>query len=132
MLFRSDSVRHKFPLQATYFRRVLPHVRGFPTLRVLPANPTSAAQSAFFRCSQLLFAYLIPSRMQRISQVPDVFISNRAMFSDPASVSAALAIDERLLLPSRGSNLSATGCCCYEAQSLHAFALRPGYRSVYA
>jgi hypothetical protein len=35
MLFRSDSVRHKFPLQATYFRRVLPHVRGFPTLRVL-------------------------------------------------------------------------------------------------
>ena len=35
MLFRSDSVRHKFPLQATYFRRVLPHVRGFPTLGVL-------------------------------------------------------------------------------------------------
>ena len=35
MLFRSDSVRHKFPLQATYFRRVLPHVCGFPTLRVL-------------------------------------------------------------------------------------------------
>ena len=35
MLFRSDSVRHKFPLRATYFRQVLPHVRGFPTLRVL-------------------------------------------------------------------------------------------------
>ena len=35
MLFRSDSVRHEFPLRATYFRQVLPHVRGFPTLRVL-------------------------------------------------------------------------------------------------
>jgi len=28
-------VRHEFPLQATCFRQVLPHVRGFPTLRVL-------------------------------------------------------------------------------------------------
>src|SRR5271167_3476978 len=35
MLFRSYSVRHEFPLRATYFRQVLPHVRGFPTLRVL-------------------------------------------------------------------------------------------------
>src|ERR1700674_921527 len=35
MLFQSNSVRHKFPLRVTYFRQVLPHVRGFPTLRVL-------------------------------------------------------------------------------------------------
>ena len=35
MLFRSNSVRHEFPLQATCFRQVLPLVRGFPTLRVL-------------------------------------------------------------------------------------------------
>ena len=35
MLFRSDSVRHEFPLRAACFRQVLPHVRGFPTLRVL-------------------------------------------------------------------------------------------------
>ena len=35
MLFRSDSVRHELPVRATYFRQVLPHVRGFPTLRVL-------------------------------------------------------------------------------------------------
>ena len=32
---RSDSVRHEFPLRATYFRQVLPHVAGFPYLRVL-------------------------------------------------------------------------------------------------
>ena len=32
---RSCCVRHVFPLRATYFRQVLPHVRGFPTLRVL-------------------------------------------------------------------------------------------------
>jgi hypothetical protein len=35
VLIRSDSVRHKFPLRATYFCQVLPLVRGFPTLRVL-------------------------------------------------------------------------------------------------
>ena len=35
MLIRSDSVRHKFPLRATYFCQVLPRVRGFPTLGVL-------------------------------------------------------------------------------------------------
>src|SRR3989337_4100439 len=35
MLFRSDSVRHKFPWRATCSRQVLPPVRGFPTLRVL-------------------------------------------------------------------------------------------------
>ncbi len=31
----AQHVRHEFPLQATCFRQVLPHVRGFPTLRVL-------------------------------------------------------------------------------------------------
>jgi hypothetical protein len=34
-LIRSDSVRHKLPLRAAYFRQVLPLVPGFPTLRVL-------------------------------------------------------------------------------------------------
>ena len=28
-------------------------------------------------------------------------------------------LDDRVLLPSRSSTLSASGCCCYEAQSLH-------------
>ena len=35
MVVRSNFVRHQFPVRATYFRHVLPHVRGFPTLRVL-------------------------------------------------------------------------------------------------
>jgi hypothetical protein len=35
VLIRSNSVRHKFPLRAACFRQALPHVRGFPTLRVL-------------------------------------------------------------------------------------------------
>ena len=35
MGFRSNLVRHPFPLRATYFRHVLPHVVGFPHLRVL-------------------------------------------------------------------------------------------------
>src|SRR5262245_32745192 len=33
--FQSYGVRRKFPVRAAYFRQVLPHVRGFPTLRVL-------------------------------------------------------------------------------------------------
>jgi hypothetical protein len=32
---RPDSVRHDGPVQAAYFRQVLPHVHGFPMLRVL-------------------------------------------------------------------------------------------------
>jgi hypothetical protein len=35
MLFPSDRVRHEFPLWAMYSRQVLPHVYGFPMLRVL-------------------------------------------------------------------------------------------------
>jgi hypothetical protein len=35
VLTRPDSVRHEGPVQATYFRQVLPHVHGFPMLRVL-------------------------------------------------------------------------------------------------
>ncbi len=35
VLLRSSSVRHEFPLRAMYSRRVLPHVVGFPHLRVL-------------------------------------------------------------------------------------------------
>ena len=34
-MVRSDSVRQKCPVRATYFRHVLPHVVGFPHRRVL-------------------------------------------------------------------------------------------------
>jgi hypothetical protein len=35
VFLRSDSVRHKLPLRAAYFRQVLPLGRGFPTRGVL-------------------------------------------------------------------------------------------------
>ena len=35
MYFRSYFVQHEFPLRAAYFRQDLPHVAGFPHLRVL-------------------------------------------------------------------------------------------------
>ena len=40
MLSQSNSARHKFPLQAAYPCQPLPHVRGFPALRVIWADPT--------------------------------------------------------------------------------------------
>src|SRR5207248_2564181 len=45
--------------------------------------------------------------------------SVHAVLLDPAGVSGDLAFDGRLLLPSRFSTLSASGCSCHEAQSLH-------------
>ena len=35
MLSQSNVVRHELPVQAAYFRQVLPHVHGSPRLRVL-------------------------------------------------------------------------------------------------
>ena len=58
MLFRSDRVRHKFPLRATYFRQVLPHVRGFPTLRVLRFDQDSPSASGGLSLSQYSSAFL--------------------------------------------------------------------------
>src|SRR3989304_6763552 len=61
MLFRSNSVRHKFPLRVTYFRQVLPPVRGFPTLRVLllirlPIGIRHAFPFTVLLCLPLLFS----------------------------------------------------------------------------
>jgi len=56
----------------------LPPVRGFPALRVLPANPTSAAASAFLRNDPYRPAYSArfrcAPRPQWISQVPWYFL----------------------------------------------------------
>jgi len=46
-------------------------------------------------------------------------ISVRAVLSDPAGVSSSLAFCGSLLVPSKFSTLSASGCSCNEAQSLH-------------
>jgi len=56
----------------------LPPVRGFPALRVLPANPTSTAASAFLRNDPFRPAYSVrfrcPPRPQWISQAPWHFL----------------------------------------------------------
>ena len=64
MLIRPDIVRHEFPLQATYFRQVLPHVRGIPTLRVLRLIRLPIGLQQAFPLSQYFSAYLhhIPVR----------------------------------------------------------------------
>jgi hypothetical protein len=49
----------------------------------------------------------------------DASMSARAVLSDPAGVSGPLALCGSLLVPSKFSTLSASGCSCHEAQSLH-------------
>src|SRR5216683_834823 len=49
----------------------------------------------------------------------DASVSARAVLSDPAGVSSPLARFGSLLAPSKFSTLSASGCSCHEAQSLH-------------
>jgi len=46
MLFQSDNVRHKFPLRATYFRQVLPHVRRFLHARSTMPDKTPQGHAA--------------------------------------------------------------------------------------
>ena len=49
----------------------------------------------------------------------DASFSARAVLSDPAGVSRSLASCGSVLVPSKTSTLSASGCHNYEAQSLH-------------
>src|SRR5437879_6442929 len=49
----------------------------------------------------------------------DASFSIRAVLSDPAGVSSSLACCGSLLVPSKFSTLSASGCSSHEAQSLH-------------
>src|SRR4030095_12110389 len=53
-----------------------------------------------------------------VSPVPDVSVASHAVRLAPAGVSSVLAHSERLLLPSSGSTLSASGLWNHEAQSL--------------
>jgi len=67
-----------FPYGQPSFASPLPPVRGFPALRVLPANPTSTAASAFLRNDPSRPAYSVrfrcAPRPQWISQVPCCFL----------------------------------------------------------
>ena len=53
----AQHVRRKFPLRATYFRQGLPHVHGFPMLRVLCLirlpNGMWQSSSAYLACSSM-------------------------------------------------------------------------------
>jgi hypothetical protein len=49
----------------------------------------------------------------------DASFSVHTVLSDPAGVSSSLAFYGSLLVPSKFSTLSASGCSCHEAQSLH-------------
>ncbi len=98
----------------------LPHVAGFPNLRVLSASPTPAAASAFLRIVSLSVGVLrLLRRPRRASQVPRRSFSDHAVLSDPAGVSGNLA-----LLVAYCS-LPGVGPCRppdldhHEAQSLH-------------
>jgi hypothetical protein len=108
-----------FPCQGT-FRSSLPHVRSFPALRVLPTSPTSITAFAFlWMCLGLAYPKLSPRDHvgsprflgASISAVPCKRPRRVLLHSSPFT--------NAYLLPSRSSTLSAPGCCCYEAQSLH-------------
>ena len=62
--------------------------------------------------------YSVPSKTATDLPGPLPFPSVRTMLSDPAGVSSHLAFCGGLLVPSRLSTLSASGCF-HEAQSLH-------------
>ena len=66
----AQHVRHEFPLQATYFRRVLPHVRGFPTRGVLCSirDPRAFGKPSLFGSAYLpQLAFLRPFRFRHNS-----------------------------------------------------------------
>jgi len=90
----------------------LPHVRGFPALRVLWASPTSTVASASLR--MVLSVGLLGSHASQDGggsprfltlPFPDVPCSKT-----PPQSPAIIANNDHLLLPSRYSTLSACGC----------------------
>lgn len=96
----------------------LPHVRGFPALRVLPASPTSIAASVSLR----------------FVHSENILVSSKTAMDLPGSCCFLFcpchALRPRrslqpprpcggLLVPSKVLNLSASGLAFHEAQSLH-------------
>jgi len=110
-----------FPCPSYRPAPLLPPVRGFPALRVLPADPTSTTASAFLWMVLSVGILDRHAHNQDRSGSPrfrDASFSVRAVLSDPAGVSSPLAFCGSLLVPSKFSTLSASGLC-NEAQSLH-------------
>ena len=113
-----------FPCGQSSSASPLPHVRGFPALRVLSANPTSTAASAFLRNDPFVRHTRCASAAHQDHsgslRFLDASFSERAVLSDPAAVSSHLAFDGDLLLPS--SHYDSVGLritYLHEAQSLH-------------
>ena len=105
--------RECFPGPATQPAPLLPHVRGFPALRVLPASPTSTVASISLRLvhSVDILGPLFPGRDGGGSpRCHNASVSAHAVLLDPAGVSNDHRLCGRLLLPSRYSTLSASGC----------------------
>jgi hypothetical protein len=113
--------RECFPGPATQPAPPLPHVRGFPALRVLPAGPTSTVAFIFLRICPFGRHTRPATTSQDAGGSPsclDTSISAHAVLLDPAGVSSDHRPCGRLPWPSRYLTLSALRMC-HEAQSLH-------------
>ena len=83
-------VRDEFPLRATCFRRVLPHVRGFPTLRVLcsirlPIRIRRAFPfTVLLRLPDELSTSQLRFRHSSVSGFPLLCLTTRIPYSDPS------------------------------------------------
>ena len=101
-------MRVMFPCGQASSASPLPPVRGSSALRVLSANPTSTAASAFLRSNPFRPAYSVRSAAhQDLSgslRFLDTSFYERAVRSDPAAVSSHLALDGDLLVPSSHYN----------------------------
>ena len=117
----TSECRECFPRPATQPAPPLPHVRGFPALRVLSASPTSTVASVSLRLvhSVDILGPLPPSQDSGGSpRCHDASISVRAVLLDPAGVSN----DHRPLrsLTVAFQVFDPVGLrMCHEAQSLH-------------
>ena len=117
----TSECRECFPRPATQPAPPLPHVRGFPALRVLSASPTSTVASVSLRLvhSVDILGPIPPSQDSGGSpRCHDASISVRAVLLDPAGVSN----DHRPLrsLTVAFQVFDPVGLrMCHEAQSLH-------------
>src|SRR5215469_5460134 len=113
--------RECFPGPAPQPASLLPHVHGFPALRVLPASPTSTVASVFLRLVHSVDILGPFSPVQDGGGSPrchDASVSVRAVLLDPAGVSG----DHRpLRSPTFAFQIfDPVGLrMCHEAQSLH-------------
>ena len=114
-MFKKFTLPRRFPHASC-------NVRGFPTLRVLPASPTSTAASASL---WMVLSVCILSRATAlprppwISQVPGASLYLCAVFSDPAGVSGSHRHCRLPTIAFQVFDLVGLRVSNHEAQSLH-------------